>query len=261
MEINQIIKKISTERHGFYLIESPSLNLELLEDEIKSVFFDKQYEIHISFISLVPDENAKFISIDQIRKLKKEFLHTNVLNLNKVILIKEINDLNNNSINALLKLIEEVPHKTFFIFCTSNFLRIPETILSRARVFRLNNYQHQDNLNSLTSDIIKQNPNISDDLIKNLINPFINLKKSNFFDNLKLFSRDQLDICSIIFLKILNHFLRFNIHNRKLFKYLYELHSSYIHDLDESIKFNTMTNDLIAIYFLRLNSNLIKYAK
>ncbi len=261
MEINQIIKKISNEKNGFYLIESTSLNFELLENEIKNIFFDKQYEIDTSFISLVPDENAKFISVDQIRKLKKEFLHTNVLNLSKVILINEINALNTNSINALLKLIEEVPHKTFFIFCTSNLLKIPETILSRARVIRLNNYQHQGNLDSLTSDILNQNPNVSDDLIKNLINPFIDLKKSNFLDNVKLFSRDQHDVCSIVFLKILNHYLRLNLHNRKLFKYLYELHSGFIYDLDESIKFNTMTNDLIAIYFSRLNSNLIKYAK
>jgi hypothetical protein len=52
-----------------------------------------------------------------------------------------------------------------------------------------------------------------------------------------------------------------NLDNPKLFKYLIKLHSDFIYDVDESIKFNTLTNDLIAIYFTRLNSNLIKYGK
>ena len=101
----------------------------------------------------------------------------------------------------------------------------------------------------------------SEDLINKLIDPFIKLKSSNFFENVKLFNKDQLEICSIIFLKVLNHYLKLNFNNRKLYKYLYELHSNYVYDIDESTKYNTMTNDLIAIYFIRLNSNLIQYAK
>ena len=116
-------------------------------------------------------------------------------------------------------------------------------------------------INQLASEITSQNHNLSEDLINDLIYPFINIQKADFFENIKLFNKDQIDICSIIFLKILNHYLRLNFKNKKLYKYLYELHSSYIYDVNESLKFNTLTNDLIAIYFTRLNSNLIKYAK
>tara|TARA_Y100000768_G_C23954325_1_gene671915 strand:+ start:225 stop:1010 length:786 start_codon:yes stop_codon:yes gene_type:complete len=261
MEIDQIIQNIKSEHHGFFIIETPTYNLETIEEKIKNIFYQKRYEIDTSFINLIPEDGAKSISIDQIRKLKKEFLHTNVLDISRVILINEINSLNNNSINALLKVIEEVPSNTFFIFCTSNLLKIPETIISRARVLRLNNYVQQKTLDLLASDLASQNQNISEDLINKLINPFIKLKNSNFFENVKLFNKDQLEICSIVFLKVLNHYLKLNFNNRKLYKYLYELHSNYVYDIDESIKYNTMTNDLIAIYFIRLNSNLIKYAK
>ena len=80
-------------------------------------------------------------------------------------------------------------------------------------------------------------------------------------DKIKLFSKDQINICSSIFLKILNYHLKKNLPNKKLYKYLLKLHSDYLIDVDESIKFNTLTNDLISIYFTRLNSNLIKYVK
>jgi hypothetical protein len=194
--------------------------------------------------------------------MKKEFLHTNVLNLNRVIFVKEVNNLNINALNGLLKIIEEIPSKTYFIFCSSNLISLPETIISRARVIRDNNTpMNFDDLNIMMKDIINQNQNISEDLIHSLVSPFINLKKTDFFDKIKLFSKDQINICSSIFLKILNYHLKKNLTNKKLYKYLFKLHSDYLIDVDESIKFNTLTNDLISIYFTRLNSNLIKYVK
>jgi hypothetical protein len=194
--------------------------------------------------------------------MKKEFLHTNVLNLNRVIFVKEVNNLNINALNGLLKIIEEIPSKTYFIFCSSNLISLPETIISRARVIRDNNTpMNFDDLNIMMKDIINQNQNISEDLIHSLVSPFINLKKTDFFDKIKLFSKDQINICSSIFLKILNYHLKKNLINKKLYKYLFKLHSDYLIDVDESIKFNTLTNDLISIYFTRLNSNLIKYVK
>ncbi len=85
------------------------------------------------------------------------------------------------------------------------------------------------------------------------------LKSADFFEKIKLFNKDQISVCSLIFLKILNYYLRNNLNNKKLYKYLLKLHSDYLTDVDESLKFNTLTNDLISIYFTRLNSNLIKY--
>ncbi len=262
MEINKIIKSILIKKEGFFILETSNINnLDLIENNIKETFYEKQYEIDLCFFFLHPEINSKNISVDQIRNIKKEFLHTNVLNINRVIFIKEINFLNTNSINALLKIIEEIPQKTFFIFCTKDIIKIPETVISRARIIRINDKQSFNDINNIISEITSQNQNISEDLLADLINPFLKLKNADFFENIKLFNKDQLDICSIIFLRILNHYLKLNYKNKRLYKYLYDLHSSYIYDLNESLKFNTMTNDLIAIYFTRLNSNLIKYAK
>jgi len=260
MEINQVIKQIYSLQEGFVIIELNNSNkLDLIEEEIKNIFFNKQYEIDANFFNLKPIENAQSISIDQIRSLKKEFLHTNVLNLKRVIFISEINLLNNNSYNSLLKIIEEVPKDTYFIFCTSNIIKIPETIISRARVIRIHEKLESNNLESYMDNLIDLNQNISEDVIKDLFDPFIQSKQVDFFERVKLFNKDQINLCSLIFVKILSYYLRLNINNTKLFKYLIKLHSDFIYDVDESIKFNTLTNDLISIYFTRLNSNILKH--
>ena len=111
----------------------------------------------------------------------------------------------------------------------------------------------------MKEDIVRQNQNISEELIHSLINPFVDLKSTDFFEKIKLFNKDQISVCSLIFLKILNYYLRSNLNNKKLYKYLLKLHSDYLTDVEESLKFNTLTNDLISIYFTRLNSNLIKH--
>ena len=264
MQIDKVISFIKSQKNGFFLIEvKTDMQSEIIENESQVSFFQKQYEIDSSFFSLKPEDASKSISIDQIRKLKREFLHTNVLDLNKIIYLKEINNLNNNSINALLKIIEEVPLKTYFIFCTQNLLKVPETILSRARIIRVedHNVSIAKNLSSLLKLTIDQNQNISDEIISSIFNPFINSKASDFFETFKLFDKNNVKLPSEIFLKILSFNLGQNLDNSKLFKYLIKLHSDFIYDVDESIKFNTLTNDLIAIYFTRLNSNLIKYGK
>ena len=138
MQIDKVIRFIKSQKNGFFLNEiNTDYQSEIIENSLKEIFFQKQYEIDTSFFSIKPEEASKSISIEQIRKLKKEFLHTNVLDLPKIIFLNEINLLNNNSINALLKIIEEVPQKTYFIFCSQNLLKVPDTFLSRARIIRI----------------------------------------------------------------------------------------------------------------------------
>ena len=264
MQIDKVISFIKSQKNGFFLIEiKTDAQSENIENSLKNIFFQKQYEIDTSFFSIKPEDSSKSVSIEQIRKIKKEFLHTNVLDLHKIIYLNEINLLNNNSINALLKITEEVPQKTYFIFCSQNLLKVPDTILSRARIIRIEETISNvtNNLQDLINYTIDQNQNISDDIIASIVSPFISLKESDFFESLKIFDKNNLKVPSEIFLKILSFYLNQSLNNQKLFRYLIKLHSDFIYDLDESIKFNTLTNDLIAIYFTRLNSNLIKYGK
>lgn len=55
----------------------------------------------------------------------------------KIFLIDEVHMLSIQAWNALLKTIEEPPHYTIFMFCTTNPEKIPETILNRCQRFNL----------------------------------------------------------------------------------------------------------------------------
>ena len=117
MQIDKVVNTIKSESSGFYLLETTnSESISYLEEQILNSFYEKQYEIDTSFIILEPEEKSKFITIDQVRKMKKEFLHTNVLNLSKVIFVREVNYLNINALNGLLKSLKKYHQKPILFF-------------------------------------------------------------------------------------------------------------------------------------------------
>lgn len=56
----------------------------------------------------------------------------------KVFIVDECHSLSNTAWQAFLKLIEEPPAKSIFIFCTTNPEKIPKTILSRVQRYTFN---------------------------------------------------------------------------------------------------------------------------
>jgi len=76
------------------------------------------------------------ISIEQVRELKDKVLHKSFLNLPKIIIIKEVERLNKDSANALLKILEEPPANTYFFLLTDNLDGLLETISSRCQSIR-----------------------------------------------------------------------------------------------------------------------------
>ena len=72
MQIDKVVNTIKSESSGFYLLESTNNeSISYLEEQILNSFYEKQYEIDTSFIILEPEEKSKFITIDQVRKMKK----------------------------------------------------------------------------------------------------------------------------------------------------------------------------------------------
>lgn len=70
------------------------------------------------------DNVRDIIQQAQLQSLDSEF---------KVFIIDECHMITNAGWNAMLKLIEEPPAKSIFIFCTTNPEKIPKTILSRVQ--------------------------------------------------------------------------------------------------------------------------------
>lgn len=80
----------------------------------------------------------KQITVDEIRKINSFLSLTSAEGGWRVIVIDSIDDLNLNSANALLKLLEEPPSNTLILLVCHNLMSIIETIRSRCRHIKLN---------------------------------------------------------------------------------------------------------------------------
>ena len=80
----------------------------------------------------------KFITIDEIRKLKSFYQMSSVENEWRIAIIDCADELNKSASNALLKLLEEPPHKSILLIISNQPGRLPATLRSRCRSLHLN---------------------------------------------------------------------------------------------------------------------------
>ncbi len=134
------------------------------------------------------------IKIDSIRGLKNQIQKTNLNDGNRFIILDEIELLNQNAANALLKIIEEPGEKNFFFLIDNQQNKLIDTISSRCllkKIF-LNKIKKLNVINSL----IKKH-NIEQKLAYNKldISPGLYLKYNNIFleesidENLNYYSK------------------------------------------------------------------------
>lgn len=72
-------------------------------------------------------------SVDDVREIIQQAKTKSLDSEYKVFIIDECHSLSNTAWQAMLKLIEEPPAKSIFIFCTTDPQKIPKTILSRVQ--------------------------------------------------------------------------------------------------------------------------------
>ena len=92
--------------------------------------------------------------IDEIRDLREKIRLSPVASLKKVYIIDEVHMLTTEAFNALLKTLEEPPSHAFFMLCTTEPQKVPETILSRCFHIKFEKATEQDLLSSF-SRIVK----------------------------------------------------------------------------------------------------------
>ena len=148
-----------------------------------------------NFFLIDIDANKKFIDINQIRNLIIDLNKSSFNTKPRFILIDNIEYLNANSVNALLKVLEEPSIKVHFILINNN-KRILSTLLSRCLNFKisLSNKESFIVANKLLDGNIEKF--INKDLLNYYISPgniynLINFGKNNDYDlinaNLEIF--------------------------------------------------------------------------
>ena len=78
-------------------------------------------------------DGASNNSVDNVREIGKQAQTKSINSDYKIFIIDECHALSNSAWQSMLKLIEEPPLKTVFIFCTTDPQKIPMTILSRVQ--------------------------------------------------------------------------------------------------------------------------------
>jgi len=150
-----------------------------------------QNNSHPNFYLIDIINEKKSIDVDQIRKLIAYTNKSCLNNMPRFILIDNTENLNKNSVNALLKIVEEPNENIFFILVHNSEKKILPTLKSRCLTFKLN-FSFDESVN--ISNLILNN-NIFDlinyDLISYYNTPgeFINL--INFANEKNINLKDQ----------------------------------------------------------------------
>ena len=80
-------------------------------------------------------DGASNNSVDDVRELRDTARYAPSRDRNRIFIIDEVHMLSNSAFNALLKTLEEPPPRVVFIFATTEYRKIPVTILSRCQHF------------------------------------------------------------------------------------------------------------------------------
>tara|TARA_B100001564_G_scaffold323409_1_gene303419 strand:+ start:1037 stop:1969 length:933 start_codon:yes stop_codon:yes gene_type:complete len=234
----------------------------------KSNFYN-QFKANI-FQNIIYLKGSEFksIKIDEIRELKKKIQQSPILNTDRFIILDDVELFNTNSLNALLKIIEE-PGNNYFVLINNKSRKLLNTIQSRSieikvilkendRLEIINKLIDQYNLNTVLDPVLsKLSPgnfikfdyicneyelNILDDFTKNL-SILLGLYKKN---------KDILYVKIAFF--IADYYLKnSNIKQRFNQEKIYEIKNLIFDNLNNFLIYNLNQNSIINAINEKLN--------
>ena len=224
---------------------------------------------HPNFFLISNDNDKKNIQISKIREMISFTNKSSFNGDNKIILIDNVEFLNVNSINALLKVIEEPNDKIFFFLIHNSKTKILDTLNSRCIKFNfylknedklkiINKISNSDFYNDLNNDF-KNNYNSPGDIIS-LYNFFKNNNidlKVSIDDFLKLIIEKRLYKKDLFIKDKLSFFIELYF-NKKLIYFkskdkIYNLYKYFLVKIHECNKYNLDIENIL----IELNGRLL----
>lgn len=123
-------------------------------------------EINKGHGSPIEIDGASNNGVDNIRAISDEARKRAIDSEYKIFIIDECHMITIQGWNAMLKLIEEPPLKTIFIFCTTNPEKIPKTILSRVQRYDFRRISPKGIRGRLIDVCIKESIKISNEAVE-----------------------------------------------------------------------------------------------
>ncbi len=102
-----------------------------------------------SAIDVLEIDGASNRQVDDIEPIREMVKYKPAYTRTKILIIDEVHMLSTHAFNALLKTLEEPPPNTVFVFATTEFNKVPATIVSRCQHFEFRKISHKDIINHL----------------------------------------------------------------------------------------------------------------
>ena len=252
-----IFDKINYDFKNYYISSSSNLL-----NQFKNGIF--------SNIIYIKGSDFKSVKIDDIRSLKSKIFQSTILNNSRFIIFDDVELFNNNSLNALLKLIEE-PNKNDYFFLINNQTRpLLSTIKSRSIEIKiyLNENQRLNIINKLL-EFNKITPII--DPKESKLTPGFYIKfnyifdengisvETNFVENLthllNLYKKDK-DTLFINLVFFIVEFYVKDLKNKKVFKNekIYDLKNFIFKNINNYLLYNINQSSLINAIENKINN-------
>ena len=258
---------------NFFLSKDEELKYDLIENKINSEnksFKLLQNNSHPNFYLIDLLAEKKNIDVAQIRGMISYTNKSTFNNQDRFIMIDNVEYLNKNSINALLKIIEEPNENIYFILITNSQKNILPTLKSRCITFKIH-FSFDDTVN-ICNQILNQNilNELNYDLINYYCTPGEIIKLIQFAEEKQINLRDH-DVSSIINLIIENTYYKKNIFIKNLLinfielfllkrykrsnnkNFLLNFYQSFIQKINNTEKFNLDEESL----FLEFKSKVL----
>jgi DNA polymerase-3 subunit delta' len=249
--------------------ESTSYDIKKKNININSTFYNLLSNRTSQDVMFVQAEENKNIKIEDIRHLKSTISHSSLSNNPRFTIIDEVEFLNKNSVNALLKTLEEPTSNNFFILINNKQADLIETISSRclkSNIF-LNTKQKNDIINYLIDDrkiekVIDFNNHLSPGLFLIFNEMFLKYKINEndniFFKLNKLmnaYKKEKIkSIISLTYFLVDNYFLNEIKNNKSELEFLLNTKSSIIKTISDFVQYNLNINPVLNSIKIKLTN-------
>ena len=203
---NKGIGKATLVNHLMYYFFDKSNYDETQNKLIKKSSFYNQYSSDLfQNIIYLNGSNYRSIKINDIRSLKNTILTTTINDKKRFIILDDVDLFNINSLNGLLKIIEEPSYNNFFILINNNSKPLLETIKSRCLEIKI--ILDVKRKNSIIDKLIKR---FNDEII--LDKDLVTVSPGNYIKFNHILNKNKIDI-NERYLKNLNTIL--NIYKKE----------------------------------------------
>jgi len=206
------------------------------------------------------------VKIDDIRTLKRKIFQKTIVSKERFIVLDEVDFFNIQSLNALLKIIEEPTHQNFFILIDNKSKPLIDTIKSRSIEMRIN--LRDKERQEITLKLIElYNQKLKFDRNSFSVSPGNFLKFNYFFDtyninlnndfldNLKILLMEHKKEKNIFYLELIRFYIDYYLDIQKNKKYLTlekfvekrsflfkNIHNYFFYNLNQNTLFNNINH-------------------